>query len=83
VANYQFKHNSSQFQITVSVGIASYGHEEDQSPTQLIEMADKALYQAKRTGRNKVIEYSPALRNQTPDGAWSSVGGHGRAAPLP
>jgi two-component system cell cycle response regulator len=83
VAKYQFKHNSSQFQITVSVGIASYGHEGDQSLTQLIEMADKALYQAKRTGRNKVIEYSPAPRNQTPDGAWSSVGGRGKAAPLP
>ncbi|NPC92671.1 diguanylate cyclase [Bacillus sp. WMMC1349] len=39
--------------ITVSIGVACTGGTADDSST-LIEMADKALYQAKRTGRNKV-----------------------------
>lgn len=39
--------------ITVSIGVAT--SEEGQSPAQLLEAADKALYQAKEDGRNKVV----------------------------
>jgi len=39
--------------ITVSIGVAA--SKEGQTPDQLLETADKALYQAKEAGRNKVI----------------------------
>ncbi|MCW8396121.1 diguanylate cyclase [Legionella sp. PATHC039] len=41
-------------QITASIGISVYA-DDAKSPTGLIEAADKALYQAKNKGRNKVI----------------------------
>jgi len=40
--------------ITVSIGISMYP-ENGQEVKQLIEIADKALYQAKKEGRNKVV----------------------------
>jgi diguanylate cyclase len=39
--------------VTVSIGVASYKDTTD-NPSMLIEDADKALYVAKKTGRNKV-----------------------------
>lgn len=43
----------SPFQITVSIGVAEM-KETDQDETSLMERADSALYEAKRTGRNRV-----------------------------
>jgi diguanylate cyclase (GGDEF)-like protein len=40
--------------VTASVGVATLYDPETQSTDQLIERADAALYQAKRTGRNRV-----------------------------
>ena len=40
--------------ITVSIGIATLGEHID-TPGSLIETADRALYEAKRTGRNRVV----------------------------
>ncbi len=56
---HQFTHNSSPFNITVSVGIASHDSTTCQFPLQLLERADQALYQAKAGGRNQVLEYGP------------------------
>jgi len=46
-----------ELRITVSIGLAELGHQEDQqnSVNELINAADQALLQAKRTGRNRVI----------------------------
>jgi len=44
---------SGPIKITVSIGVAT--SEEGQSPGQLLEEADKALYAAKEGGRNQVI----------------------------
>ncbi|MFO3490681.1 diguanylate cyclase [Legionella pneumophila] len=44
-------------QITTSIGISVYP-DDAKSPAELIEAADKALYQAKNKGRNKVILFS-------------------------
>ncbi|MBN1408553.1 MAG: diguanylate cyclase [Calditrichaceae bacterium] len=39
--------------ITISIGVACFP-EDNENPSDLIKSADKALYQAKQTGRNKV-----------------------------
>ena len=55
VAKHDFKHKSSNFGITVSIGVALYNNEVDKSPMEFVEMADRALYQAKEAGRNRVV----------------------------
>ncbi|HEY6010365.1 MAG TPA: diguanylate cyclase [Nitrospirota bacterium] len=47
--------------ITLSIGVASL-NEDTNNPADLVTMADKALYQATRTGRNRVCGYK-AVRN--------------------
>ena len=42
--------------ITISIGVAAYP-EDGRDPIQLVEMADSALYRAKRNGRNQVCAY--------------------------
>ena len=42
--------------ITVSIGIASFPTDSS-DPIELVEMADSALYRAKRSGRNRVAAY--------------------------
>lgn len=42
--------------ITISVGVASFPEDSD-DPIELIEMADSALYRAKREGRNRICTY--------------------------
>ncbi len=46
----------SQLRVTVSIGIACRS-QRNQSPDCLIQQADKALYQAKNAGRNRVVLY--------------------------
>ncbi len=48
--------------VTISIGISSFP-EDSLDPIELIEMADSALYRAKRDGRNRVRAY----RNVDPD----------------
>ncbi len=45
--------------ITISVGVAAYPND-GRDPIQLVELADSALYRAKRNGRNCVCAYRPA-----------------------
>ncbi|WP_419393118.1 GGDEF domain-containing protein [Cytobacillus praedii] len=48
--------SGEEINLTISVGVACY-QETTIDPTQLIEDADKALYQAKQSGRNRVCIY--------------------------
>ena len=45
------------FRVTVSIGIATYS-EDGKDLKSIIENADKALYQAKRRGRNRVCKFN-------------------------
>ena len=49
-----------KMQITISFGVALLPAPEIKSCDQLVECADKALYQAKNNGRNRVEIYTPA-----------------------
>ncbi|HAT1772019.1 TPA: diguanylate cyclase [Legionella pneumophila] len=58
ISNLQVKYGAQPVgQITASIGISIYP-DDAKSPAELIEAADKALYQAKNKGRNKVILFS-------------------------
>ena len=48
--------------ITISIGVASFP-QDARDPIQLVEMADSALYRAKRSGRNRVCAYRPVVTN--------------------
>ncbi|MEK6856983.1 MAG: GGDEF domain-containing protein, partial [Nanoarchaeota archaeon] len=46
------------FRISGSFGVASYPESEAMSSFELVDRADKALYQAKRNGKNRVETFS-------------------------
>lgn len=52
--------------MTISVGVAAFP-DDSRDPIELVELADSALYRAKRTGRNRVCAYnnSAALTKNT------------------
>jgi len=52
--------NGQQINATVSVGIACYP-EDGRTLDALAARADRALYQAKQEGRNRVVRYKPGL----------------------
>ena len=47
--------------VTVSVGLAFSDSPEGRSYEQLISQADSALYEAKRTGRNRAVVWRPGM----------------------
>lgn len=53
VEEYSFYLSGEEINITVSIGISCY-NETTFKADNLLDDADKALYQAKNTGRNKV-----------------------------
>jgi len=60
IENMGIKHPLSEVSkyVTISVGLTSMVPDENNSPTQLLDEADKALYTAKKSGRNRVTLFS-------------------------
>jgi len=56
IQNMRIPHAQSQIAdyVTVSIGVASLRPQENENALDLIEMADKALYEAKGNGRNQI-----------------------------
>jgi two-component system cell cycle response regulator len=52
--------SSQTHRITISIGVAAYP-DDATDPIQLVELADSALYRAKRSGRNRICAYRPSL----------------------
>ena len=57
VEEHAFEYDGSTANLTISVGLST-NIAEVKTHKELVEFADKALYKAKQTGRNRVITYS-------------------------
>ena len=58
ISEQDITHNGQHIPLTVSIGVSADIIDSDEHPMLLLEQADKALYQAKRSGRNKVCYYA-------------------------
>ncbi|HEX5056542.1 MAG TPA: GGDEF domain-containing protein [Gammaproteobacteria bacterium] len=62
LGNIDFKTDDGRtFKVTVSIGISQF-HPEDANEEAVVNRADKALYHAKETGRNKIVVYEEQFR---------------------
>jgi len=52
--------------VTISAGVAAMVPERNSAPLTLINLADQALYKAKRTGKNRVCTYRRSSRKAKP-----------------
>lgn len=57
IAQRIFLHNDEEVNITISIGVSA-SNDSIQNQHELVENADKALYRAKQSGRNKVVAYN-------------------------
>jgi two-component system, cell cycle response regulator len=55
VAEHAFRFETTPVQLTISIGIACMAGEMTVTPASLLRTADENLYQAKRSGRNRVV----------------------------
>ena len=55
VSEHRFVYGDMTLHVTISIGMAQYGHTSEETVSDLIKRADEALYRAKREGRNRVI----------------------------
>lgn len=56
--NEYFGNDENPIKITVSMGIVTYVRKEGMDITQMIELLDTAVYQAKQNGRNCIVPYT-------------------------
>jgi two-component system, cell cycle response regulator len=54
IATYPFMHEGARISVTISLGLAGVPEAKVSTATELLALADKALYMAKEQGRNRV-----------------------------
>lgn len=54
IENLDILYDGQHLNLTISIGVAQYNPEIDQSAKDLVDRADKALYSSKQNGRNRV-----------------------------
>lgn len=64
VGNETFSLEGKEIHITVSIGVVTYPAPGLQYRAGLLKAVDDALYAAKRSGRNKVVVWTPATENK-------------------
>lgn len=52
-------YDKTDFNVNISIGVAQYPNDSNEGDN-LVRCADEALYEAKETGRNRVVIYNPA-----------------------
>ncbi|WP_455757384.1 GGDEF domain-containing protein [Sulfurimonas sp.] len=55
IENISYKDKKDTIKFTVSIGVDEFNHENDNNVSASLNRADKALYEAKTTGKNKVL----------------------------
>jgi diguanylate cyclase (GGDEF)-like protein len=63
VENHAFEWQGRSFRITLSLGLSALGRETLPSSAGLLDLADKALYEAKGQGKNRLVCYDEGLLN--------------------
>ena len=64
VAEHKFAYNNDETNVTISIGLSA-NNTNILTQEALVECADKALYKAKQSGRNKVVAYTHDELNNT------------------
>ncbi|RQR47257.1 diguanylate cyclase [Burkholderia sp. Bp9126] len=60
ITELAIEHANSEFgRVTTSIGLASWAPEQDGEVSAIVKAADEALYNAKATGRNKIVIFQP------------------------
>ncbi|MEX0911945.1 MAG: diguanylate cyclase [Gemmatimonadota bacterium] len=63
VEGYVYRDGDKEVRMTVSGGVASGASEQLKEPEELIRLADRALYEAKDSGRNRIVRASEIDRD--------------------
>jgi diguanylate cyclase (GGDEF)-like protein len=62
VENTPFDVGQARLNLTISLGISNFPNHHARSKEDLVRMADQALYDAKKTGRNRVCIFNPVQK---------------------
>ena len=65
VADNAYENEHVRIPVTISIGVSTI-EPDDKSYHEILIRADQALYQAKRTGRNRVVVYDDSIANIKP-----------------
>ena len=51
-------YKGNQIKVTITIGVSLYNGQDDLDSKELVDRADKAMYEGKNSGKNKAVLYS-------------------------